>query len=73
MAIPEGIYAAMITRLKTSVSPYGLKQVPPRWHKDINTFLLSIGFAQSLADPNLYICGDGYYETAIEVKAKLLE
>jgi len=38
---------------------YGLKQAPRLWHIDINAFLLILGFAQSQADPNLYIRNDG--------------
>jgi hypothetical protein len=34
---------------------YGLKQAPRLWWKDINNFLLSIGFVQSNMDPNLYL------------------
>jgi hypothetical protein len=30
------------------------------WHEDINAFLLLLGFALSLADPNFYICGIFY-------------
>jgi len=38
---------------------YGLKQAPQRWHNDIDTFLLSLQFIQSKADPNLYLRSDG--------------
>jgi hypothetical protein len=38
---------------------YRLKQAPRLWHNDINAFLLSLGFTQSLADPNLYLRSDG--------------
>jgi hypothetical protein len=34
---------------------YGLKQAPRLWHQSINTFLLSLGFRQADADPNLYL------------------
>jgi hypothetical protein len=33
----------------------GLKQAPHLWYQHINAFLLSLGFIQSEADPNLYI------------------
>jgi len=57
MTLPEGPYApAIIVRLKKAL--YGLKQAPWLWHKDINAFLLFLGFIQSLADSNLYIRGD---------------
>jgi hypothetical protein len=36
-------------------SLYGLKQSPHLWYQAINAFLLSLGFKQSSADPNLYI------------------
>jgi len=42
----------IIYRLRKTVN--GLKEAPWLWHKDINTFLLSLWFTQSLVDPNLY-------------------
>ena len=33
---------------------YGLKQAPWAWHSRIDSYLLSIGFQKSEADPNLY-------------------
>jgi len=38
---------------------YGLKQALWLWHNDINTFVLSLGFTESQADPNLCIRSDG--------------
>jgi len=38
---------------------YGLKQAPQLWHADIYTFLLSLKFTQSLANPTLYLRRDG--------------
>jgi len=55
---PEGHNAPkIIVRLRKAL--YGLKQAPRLWHDDINAFLLSLGFTQSLADPNLYLRSDG--------------
>jgi hypothetical protein len=55
---PEGLNAPkIIVRLRKAL--YGLKQAPRLWHDDINAFLLSLGFTQSLADPNLYLRSDG--------------
>jgi len=34
---------------------YGLKQAPRLWYKDIDGYLQSIGFQQSVEDPNLYL------------------
>jgi len=34
---------------------YGLKQVPRHWYKNIDGYLQSIGFRQSVEDPNLYL------------------
>jgi hypothetical protein len=47
----------IIVRLRKAL--YGLKNAPRLWHDDINPFLLSLGFTQSLADPNLYLHSDG--------------
>ena len=33
---------------------YGLKQAPKTWCGRINSFLMSLGFTKSKADPNLY-------------------
>ena len=33
---------------------YGLKQAPQAWYSKIESYLLSIGFRKSEADPNLY-------------------
>ena len=33
---------------------YGLKQAPRAWYGQIDEFLVSLGFAKSNADPNLY-------------------
>ena len=54
---PEGLNAPkIIVRLRKAL--YGLKQAPRLWHDDINAFLLSPGFTQSSADPNLYFRSD---------------
>jgi len=55
---PEGLNAPkIIVRLRKAL--YGLEQVPRQWHNDINAVLLCLGFTQSSADPNLYLCSDG--------------
>jgi hypothetical protein len=55
---PEGSNAPkIVVRLRKAL--YGLKQAPRLWHDDINAFLLSLGFTQSSADPNLYLRSDG--------------
>jgi hypothetical protein len=46
----------IIVRLRKALS--GLKQAPRLWHNDRNTFLFSLRFTQSQADPNLYIHSD---------------
>ena len=33
---------------------YGLKQAPRTWYGRIDSFLMSLGFTKSIADPNLY-------------------
>jgi hypothetical protein len=55
---PEGLNAPkIIVTLRKALNR--LKQAPRLWHNDINAFLLSLGFTQSLADPNLYLRSDG--------------
>ena len=34
---------------------YGLKQAPRAWYGGIDSFLISLGFTKSKADPNLYM------------------
>jgi len=54
---PEGLNALnIIVRLRKVL--YNLKQAPQLWHDNINAFLLSLGFTQSSADPNLYLHSD---------------
>jgi hypothetical protein len=54
---PEGHNTPkIIVRLRNAL--YGLKQAPRLWHDDINAFLLSLGFTQSLPDTNLYLRSD---------------
>ena len=60
MATPPGIewlepYMPDGSTLLLRKALYGLKQVPRLWFKDINGYLLSIGFQQSAEDPNLYL------------------
>jgi hypothetical protein len=33
---------------------YGLEHAPRAWHARINSYLMSLGFTKSDADPNLY-------------------
>ena len=47
----------IVVRLRKAV--YGHKQAPRLWHDDITACLLSVGFTQSSADPNLYLHSDG--------------
>jgi hypothetical protein len=55
--LPEGLNTPkIIVRLTKPL--YGLKQAPRLWHDDINPFLLSLGFTQSSANPNLYLRSD---------------
>jgi len=55
---PEGSNALrIVVRLRKAL--YGLKQAPRLWHDDINAFRLSLGYTQSLADPNLDLRSDG--------------
>ena len=42
-----------VCKLKNSL--YGLKQAPRAWYERIDSFLSSMGFTKSKADPNLYL------------------
>ena len=44
-----------VTVIRLRKALYGLKQAPHLWYRHINAFLISLGFIQSEADPNLYI------------------
>ena len=53
--LPEGLNALkIIVRLRKAL--YGLKPAPWLWQDNIYTYQLSLGFTQSVADPNLYHC-----------------
>jgi len=55
---PEGSNAPkIVVGLRRAL--YCLKQAPRLWRDDINAFLLSLGFTQTSADPNLYLRSDG--------------
>ena len=41
-----------VCKLKKAL--YGLKQAPRTWYGRIDSFLMSLGFIKSKADPNLY-------------------
>ena len=42
-----------VCKLKKAL--YGLKQAPRAWYGRIDSFLTSMGFTKSKADPNLYL------------------
>ena len=46
-----------VCRLRKAV--YGLKQAPRAWYNELQTFLLSLGFKNSLADASLFVYNDG--------------
>ena len=46
-----------VCRLNKAV--YGLKQAPRAWYNELRTFLLSLGFQNSLADTSLFILHTG--------------
>jgi hypothetical protein len=54
---PEGLNAPkIIIRLRKAL--YSIKQAPRLWHDNLNAFLLSLGFTQSSANPNLDLCSN---------------
>jgi hypothetical protein len=54
---PEGFVIhgkeSHVCKLKKAL--YGLKQAPRAWYGRIGSFLQSLGFSKSIADPNIYI------------------
>lgn len=46
----------LVYRLKRSI--YGLKQSPRMWYFEIDSYLISTGWARSFGDPNLYFVRD---------------
>lgn len=46
-----------VCRRKKAV--YGLKQAPRAWYNELRTFLLSLGFYNSLTDTSLFILRRG--------------
>ena len=64
IAIPDGIEwldplltqdLTPLSALQLNKALYGLKQALRLWYKDIASVLCSLGFAASVADPNLYL------------------
>ena len=51
-------FSHLVCKLKKSI--YGLKQSPRCWNSSLHSYLLCIGFTQSLYDPCVYtqMCGD---------------
>ncbi|PRQ16261.1 putative RNA-directed DNA polymerase [Rosa chinensis] len=47
---------------KLNKALYGLKQAPRAWFQRMSTFLLSVGFSQSLADSSLFIYRHGQHQ-----------
>ena len=48
-------YASWTHVCKLKKALYSLKQAPRAWYGRIDSFLLSMGFTKSKADPNLYL------------------
>lgn len=46
-----------VSRVRKAV--YGLKQAPRAWYMELRTFLLSVGFINSLADNSLFVLHRG--------------
>jgi len=53
---PQGfvIYGRESHVCKLKKALYGLKQAPRAWYAKIDSYLMSLGFTKSDADPNLY-------------------
>jgi histone deacetylase 1/2 len=52
---PEGFQDGTPRVLKLMKSLYGLKQAPKAWHDTLKAELIKLGYAQSTADPGLFI------------------
>ncbi|KAG7582826.1 Integrase catalytic core [Arabidopsis suecica] len=46
-----------VCRLRKAI--YGLKQAPRAWYNELRTFLLSLGFANSVSDTSLFVLQQG--------------
>lgn len=61
MSQPQGfvnkIHPDYVCKLQRSL--YGLKQAPRAWNERFTTFLISLGFKSSYADPSLFVKHDG--------------
>jgi len=53
------LHESQIVRLGKAL--YGLKQAPRLWNKDVDRFLLSLGFVKSPAEPSLYNLHNSLY------------
>lgn len=68
MEQPEGFEsddANLVCKLKKTI--YGLKQSPRAWNIKLDTFLKSLGFIQSTADPCIYVKWESQFMTIISV------
>ena len=66
MLLPSGIqftdstlHESQVFRLRKAL--YGLKQAPRLWNKDVDSFLVSLGFVKSPAEPSLYNLRNSVY------------
>jgi len=57
----SGSHVCKLKKARLKKALYGLKQAPRAWYARIDSFLKSLGFTKSTADPNLYFKSeDGY-------------
>ena len=66
MLLPSGIQHINPTLHESQIvhlckALYGLKQAPRLWNKDVDRFLLSLGFVKSPAEPSLYSLRNSLY------------
>jgi hypothetical protein len=55
LSIPQGVNEDKKSKcLKLKKAIYGLKQAPLAWHNRLSTWLLSVGFISSIADPCVF-------------------
>jgi len=62
------LHESQVVHLRKAL--YGLKQAPRLWNKDVDRFLLSLGFVKSPAEPSLYSDDNLFRDILRQIKVK---